>query len=43
MSAPNEIVVKAEMPWWHHLAVAIGLVASVATVYTTYLVLKKKR
>lgn len=40
---PLQLVVKAPIPWWHHVAIAIGLVASCATVYTTYRLVKKTR
>jgi hypothetical protein len=42
MSTPTQqITVKADVPWWHHLAIFVGLVASVATVYATYHMVKK--
>lgn len=47
MSAPitpqQQIVVKADVPWWHHLAILVGLAASAATLYTTYRVVKRSR
>lgn len=41
--APQQIVVKADVPWWHHVAIAVGLAASAATLYTTYRLVKKGR
>lgn len=38
----REVPVEVHIPWWHHVAIGIGLLASLATIYTA-VSLKRKR
>ncbi len=39
----REVPVEVHIPWWHHVAIGLGVLASLATIYTAVSLSKRKR